>query len=93
MQVLFMLIMALFHCVWVSCLGVCQMYQVAVLAMTTNERMNAARYRHFQSGIASYALEKVNDILQVGVGFITLPLTGDGGRTLLISLVGGWGAS
>ena len=45
-----MLIMSLFHCVWVSCLGVCQIYQVVVLAMTTNERMNAARYRHFQSG-------------------------------------------
>jgi len=48
--VVFMLIMSLFHCVWVSCLGVCQIYQVVVLAMTTNERMNAARYRHFQSG-------------------------------------------
>ena len=43
--------MTLFHCIWVSCLGVCQIYQVAVLAMTTNERMNAARYRHFQSGM------------------------------------------
>jgi len=48
--VLFILIMALFHCIWVSCLGVCQIYQVVFLAMTTNERMNAARYRHFQSG-------------------------------------------
>lgn len=48
--VLFILLMALFHCIWVSCLGVCQLYQVVFLAMTTNERMNAARYRHFQSG-------------------------------------------
>lgn len=48
--VLFILIMAIFHCIWVSCLGVCQLYQVVFLAMTTNERMNAARYRHFQSG-------------------------------------------
>ena len=45
-----MVCMALFHCVWVSCLAVCQLYQVVCLAMTTNERMNAGRYRHFQSG-------------------------------------------
>lgn len=47
--VLFMLIMCIFHFVWVSCLAVCQLYQVVGLAMTTNERMNAGRYRHFQS--------------------------------------------
>jgi len=47
--VLFILLMSLFHCIWVTCLGVCQIYQVLFLAMTTNERMNAARYRHFQS--------------------------------------------
>jgi len=47
--VVFMVCMALFHCVWVSCLAVCQLYQVVCLAMTTNERMNAGRYRHFQS--------------------------------------------
>jgi len=47
--VLLMLIMCLFHFIWVSCLAVCQLYQVVVLAMTTNERMNAGRYRHFQS--------------------------------------------
>ena len=49
--------MTLFHCIWVSCLGVCQIYQVAVLAMTTNERMNAARYRHFQSGMIKRFVE------------------------------------
>ena len=48
--VLFIMLMSLFHCVWVSCLAVCQVYQVLVLAMTTNERMNAPRYRHFQTG-------------------------------------------
>ena len=50
--VVMMLAMSLFHCVWVSCLAVCQLYQVIVLAMTTNERMNAGRYRHFQTGKA-----------------------------------------
>jgi len=48
--VVFMMSMAVFHCVWVSCLGVCQVYQVAFLAVTTNERMNSARYRHFRNG-------------------------------------------
>jgi len=43
-------LMCAFHAVWVTCLAVCQLYQVIVLAMTTNERMNAGRYRHFQSG-------------------------------------------
>jgi len=46
--ILFIMLMCLFHCIWVSCLGVCQIYQVIFLAMTTNERMNASRYRHFQ---------------------------------------------
>ncbi|XP_037071175.1 palmitoyltransferase Hip14-like [Pollicipes pollicipes] len=31
----------------------CQMYQVAWLAMTTNERINAARYKHFASAEAA----------------------------------------
>merc|ERR1719481_151342 len=42
--------MAVFHFIWVTCLAVCQIYQVSVLAMTTNERMNSARYRHFKHG-------------------------------------------
>ena len=50
MKVLFILIMCVFHFIWVGCLAVCQTYQVVWLAMTTNERMNAARYKHFQRG-------------------------------------------
>ncbi len=34
---------------WVACLAACQAYQVFWLAMTTNERMNAARYTHFHA--------------------------------------------
>ena len=49
-QVLFILVMCVFHFIWVGCLAVCQTYQVIWLAMTTNERMNAARYKHFQRG-------------------------------------------
>jgi len=36
-----------FHAVWVTCLTACQLYQVMFLGMTTNERMNAGRYKHF----------------------------------------------
>ena len=43
------MLMCLFHCIWVSCLGVCQIYQVIFLAMTTNERMNVRRYKHFHT--------------------------------------------
>ncbi|KAF0312029.1 Palmitoyltransferase ZDHHC17 [Amphibalanus amphitrite] len=35
------------HTMWVSALFCCQMYQVSWLAMTTNERINAGRYKHF----------------------------------------------
>ena len=61
--VLFMMIMTMFHCVWVSCLGVCQVYQVFVLAMTTNERMNAARYKHFKSG--NKFVSRINSVLTI----------------------------
>ncbi|XP_003745812.1 palmitoyltransferase ZDHHC17 [Galendromus occidentalis] len=43
----------LLHTVWVICLFFCQMYQIVLLGMTTNERMNCGRYKHFsrdQSG-------------------------------------------
>lgn len=39
---------ALLHLAWVSMLAVCQTYQIVILGMTTNERMNKDRYRHFQ---------------------------------------------
>jgi len=47
--VMFMLLNCMFHSVWVSCLSVCQLYQVIILAMTTNERMNMGRYKHFHT--------------------------------------------
>lgn len=40
---------ALLHFGWVAVLTVCQTYQVVCLGMTTNERMNRGRYRHFQA--------------------------------------------
>lgn len=38
---------ALLHAAWVSTLFTCQMYQIMCLGMTTNERMNSGRYKHF----------------------------------------------
>lgn len=40
---------AFFHLFWVTILTMCQGYQVVCLGMTTNERMNRRRYRHFQN--------------------------------------------
>lgn len=36
------------HSVWVFCLLWCQLYQIVWLGMTTNERMNCRRYKHFK---------------------------------------------
>lgn len=38
----------LLHSTWVTCLLLCQLYQMVWLAMTTNERMNCNRYTHFK---------------------------------------------
>ncbi|XP_070508799.1 palmitoyltransferase Hip14 [Chironomus tepperi] len=35
------------HFIWVTILLICQKYQIVCLGMTTNERMNRDRYRHF----------------------------------------------
>ncbi|XP_058804479.1 palmitoyltransferase Hip14-like isoform X2 [Phymastichus coffea] len=39
-----------FHLGWVGLLLACQCYQITALGMTTNERINANRYRHFRKG-------------------------------------------
>lgn len=41
------MINAVLHSLWVSTLLGCQTYQIIWLGMTTNERINAARYEHF----------------------------------------------
>lgn len=38
---------ALGHSIWVTPVLVCQLYQIMWLGMTTNERVNMARYKHF----------------------------------------------
>uniref|UniRef100_A0A1L8DY41 Palmitoyltransferase n=1 Tax=Nyssomyia neivai TaxID=330878 RepID=A0A1L8DY41_9DIPT len=40
---------ALLHMAWVATLALCQTYQIVALGMTTNERMNRDRYKHFQA--------------------------------------------
>ncbi|MCI4388638.1 hypothetical protein PGIGA_G00088290 [Pangasianodon gigas] len=43
-----MFLNSVFHFMWVSVLIMCQLYQIAGLGITTNERMNARRYKHFK---------------------------------------------
>ncbi|XP_016125763.1 palmitoyltransferase ZDHHC17-like, partial [Sinocyclocheilus grahami] len=43
-----MFLNSVFHFMWVAVLIMCQLYQIAVLGITTNERMNARRYKHFK---------------------------------------------
>ncbi|KAL0268773.1 UNVERIFIED_CONTAM: hypothetical protein PYX00_010589 [Menopon gallinae] len=38
---------AIVHSIWVATLFGCQLYQISCLGMTTNERMNVGRYKHF----------------------------------------------
>ncbi|XP_050536603.1 palmitoyltransferase Hip14 isoform X2 [Daktulosphaira vitifoliae] len=45
---------AILHSVWVTILLCCQIYQIIWLGMTTNERINAARYEHFVQEGKSY---------------------------------------
>ncbi|CAB1346233.1 unnamed protein product [Coregonus sp. 'balchen'] len=43
-----MFLNSVFHFMWVAVLIMCQLYQIAGLGITTNERMNARRYKHFK---------------------------------------------
>ncbi|KAK2832071.1 hypothetical protein Q7C36_015533 [Tachysurus vachellii] len=43
-----MFLNSVFHFMWVSVLIMCQLYQIAGIGITTNERMNARRYKHFK---------------------------------------------
>ncbi|KAI2800575.1 Palmitoyltransferase zdhhc13 [Blomia tropicalis] len=39
---------AFVHITWIICLLACQLYQIISLGMTTNERINCDRYKHFK---------------------------------------------
>lgn len=45
--VVWMIINAWFHLLWVSILTSIQIYQIVFIGMTTNERINRGRYKHF----------------------------------------------
>lgn len=44
---MFILIISMGFTVWIGCLAVMQTYQISMMAMTTNERINRKRYGHF----------------------------------------------
>uniref|UniRef100_A0A7M5V2J9 Palmitoyltransferase n=1 Tax=Clytia hemisphaerica TaxID=252671 RepID=A0A7M5V2J9_9CNID len=56
--------MASFHSLWVGALLSCNLYQVFWLGMTTNERMNAPRYKHFQSNNGKIKSPFNNGVIQ-----------------------------
>lgn len=45
--IIWMIINALFHLLWVTLLTSIQIYQIVFIGMTTNERINRGRYKHF----------------------------------------------
>jgi palmitoyltransferase ZDHHC13/17 len=45
--VVWMLINTWFHLLWVTILTSIQLYQIVLIGMTTNERINRGRYKHF----------------------------------------------
>ncbi|KAK0090909.1 hypothetical protein PV325_000075 [Microctonus aethiopoides] len=55
------------HALWVGALLACQLYQIMVLGMTTNERMNAGRYEHFKHGNPFHrgALQNIADFCNI----------------------------
>ncbi|KAI9588180.1 palmitoyltransferase Hip14 [Glossina fuscipes] len=56
---------SLLHMSWVILLTICQTYQVICLGMTTNERMNRGRYRHFQArgGQSPFTRGPINNLV------------------------------
>jgi hypothetical protein len=47
-------LIAIMNIIWISALCVCHVYQAVFLALTTNERINLSRYKHFYSKDGSY---------------------------------------
>ncbi|KAH1026999.1 palmitoyltransferase Hip14 [Dendroctonus ponderosae] len=57
---------AAFHGIWVFMLLICQLYQIVILGMTTNERMNKGRYSHFiaNRGKSPFSKGPVRNLLE-----------------------------
>ena len=90
-QVVFMTIFIFVNFPWNLFLTICQVYQVTCLAMTTNERINVARYKHFQTGqpYSVYCIEWCHGTcVQADQDCTGLLSTGAGGITWWTSLGG-----
>lgn len=73
---------AVLHLGWVAVLTICQTYQVVWLGMTTNERMNRGRYRHFQalggkSPFSRGPIKNTADFLECGCFGLVQPIQTD----------------
>ena len=66
--VVFMIGFTMINFPWNLFLAVCQVYQVSCLAMTTNERINAARYKHFQTGTLDITTSLSKSFINYGCG-------------------------
>ena len=57
---------AFLHILWVTILTICQTYQIVCLGMTTNERMNRGRYRHFMvlNGKSPFSRGPIKNIIE-----------------------------
>lgn len=64
--VFWMILNALFHLLWVSILTTIQIYQIVFIGMTTNERINRGRYKHFieLGGKSPFHLGRCNNIAE-----------------------------
>lgn len=64
--VLWMILNALFHLLWVTILTSIQIYQIVFIGMTTNERINRGRYKHFVEldGKSPFHMGAWNNILE-----------------------------
>ncbi|XP_014256547.1 palmitoyltransferase Hip14 isoform X2 [Cimex lectularius] len=69
------------HTIWVTVLLACQTYQISILGMTTNERMNAGRYGHFISAGRSPfdrgRCQNIVDFFQISCAGLCRPDTTD----------------
>uniref|UniRef100_S4PX68 Palmitoyltransferase n=3 Tax=Pararge aegeria TaxID=116150 RepID=S4PX68_9NEOP len=68
------LLHAAFHLLWVGVLAGCQLYLLVCLGMTTNEQLNRGRYRHFPAGgrspFSRGPLRNLVDFLGCGCGLL-----------------------
>lgn len=73
----FFTIVAVLNTFWISCLCLCHIYQSIFVALTTNERLNVDRYKHFFDENGKYRnpfnfgiLQNFVDLIEMNVGFM-----------------------